>query len=102
MHDPTDNDPSAALTTGARLDLVRESGGLRHYLSGEPVHAGDGLELQLEGGSWVGGRYEWNFQGESPPLFYFGLAGVPEELVIALPSTARLRRPKKRGLGLFG
>ena len=81
------------VTEGARLDLVRESGGLRHYLAGHPVHAGDGLELQFEGGAWVGGRYEWNFQGEQPPYFYLGLAGSQEEIVVRLPSSALLRWP---------
>jgi hypothetical protein len=81
---------------GDRLELVRDPSGLRHYLAGKPVHAGYGLELQLEGGVWIGGRYEWNFQGEKPPLFYFGLADVAEELVIALPSMALLRWPSER------
>lgn len=31
------------------LELRRESGGLRHYLDGEPVHCGDVLELQAIG-----------------------------------------------------
>lgn len=82
-------------SSGDRFELVREPGGLRHHLAEKPVHAGDVLELQFEGGAWIQGRYEWSFQGENPPLFYFGLAGVDEELVIGLPSTARLRWPKR-------
>lgn len=36
-----------------RLELVRESGGWRHYLRDEPVHCGEGL--LLAGVDWVEG-----------------------------------------------
>ena len=46
-----------AMPAGERLELKQESGGLRHYLAGEPVHAGALLEFQREDGSWMLARY---------------------------------------------
>jgi len=40
------------------LELRREPSGLRHYLDGEPVHCGTGLELLLADGRWMSARYE--------------------------------------------
>ena len=45
---------------GDLLELQVEAGGLRYYLSGKPIHAGELLELLLDDGRWVLGRYEWN------------------------------------------
>jgi hypothetical protein len=52
---------------GEHLELRREVGGLRHYLSGEPIHAGELLELQLDDGKWALGRYEWNYRQQDRP-----------------------------------
>lgn len=41
-----------------RLILGRDAGGSRHFLDGEPVHCGTGLEMQVPGGKWVAVRYE--------------------------------------------
>jgi len=83
-------------TNGSRLELVRESSGLRHHLAGTPVHAGDGLEVQLEGGAWTSGRYEWSFREGTRPLLYVGLAGgglacfeIPDAALLRWPSAAR-------------
>jgi hypothetical protein len=48
----------AKLAPAGKLTPVREEGGFRHYLNGEPVHAGDTLELQLADRSWLRGRFE--------------------------------------------
>ena len=86
-----------ATTEGGRLELVRESSGLRHVLTGQPVHAGDGLEIQFEAGVWLAGRYEWSFQEGTRPLLYLGLAGgslacfeIPEAALLRWPSEGRL------------
>jgi hypothetical protein len=64
----------AAGGDGGRLVLVDESGGLRHFLLGRPVHAGDGLELRLADGRWLPGRYE-NQRGKDflRAMLYFDL-----------------------------
>lgn len=88
---------------GEVLKLVHEIGGLRHYLGGEPVHAGDLLELRLPGGAWVLGRYEWSFRAGSAPCFYVTLGGDwerdaaldPVQTCLALPQAARLRWPER-------
>ena len=86
----------------SHLELDRQSGGLRHFLEGKAVHAGSTLELKLEDGQWIAGRYEWNFQGDSLPRFYLGLAGEPpgppsDEGALLLPTWAILRWPNKTG-----
>lgn len=54
-----------------RLELRDEGiSGLRHYLDGEPVHAGDSLEL-LTGDGWRRGRYEWGFRWDGPPVLFW-------------------------------
>lgn len=52
--------------------LVEQSEGIsgyRHYLDGEPVHAGEILEM-YRNGQWTAGRYEWNYKAGSKPAFY--------------------------------
>jgi len=55
---------------GELLELRTEAGGLRYYLQGNPIHAGELLELLLDDGSWALGRYEWNYRKEEWPWFY--------------------------------
>ena len=38
---------------------------LRHFVAGEPVHAGSYIEVKF-GDGWIPGRYEWSFQQGSP------------------------------------
>ena len=52
-----------------KLETRIEPSGLRHYLAGRPVHAGEGLEVCLSG-FWVPVRYEWNFSRQSPPMLF--------------------------------
>jgi hypothetical protein len=82
-------------TNGNRLELVRESSGLRHFLAGRPVHAADGLEIQFEAGVWIPGRYEWSFREGTRPLLYLGLAGG-SLACFEIPETALLRWPSER------
>jgi len=82
---------------GEVLELRDEGGGrLRHYLAGEPVHAGDLLEIRREDGQgWQRVRYEWNPRaGEERPFFHRS-----ETDIFPLPlSGARFRWPPS-GLG---
>lgn len=43
---------------------------LRHYLDGQPLHAGDLAELRVEG-QWQIVRYEWTFR-RADPLMLIG------------------------------
>lgn len=72
---------------GQRLELRREAGGARHYLGGEPVHAGDKLEVWREG-AWLCGRYEWNARQEPTPAIY-----LSEEQAVWLTPEDLLRWP---------
>ncbi len=88
------------------LELREDAGGLRHFLDGKPVHAGDILDLLLPDGAWLPGRYEWDFEPGSEPWFYFPLGGEwegrqklnpdvePVQARIRLPENAVLRWPK--------
>lgn len=51
---------------GHRLELVREPGGWRHYLAGEPIACGTSLELYVGQGCWMTGRYECDLGAERP------------------------------------
>lgn len=44
-------------------------GSLRHFVNGEPIHAGSYIEVKF-GDGWIPGRYEWSFQQESPIRIY--------------------------------
>ena len=84
-----------AVTTrveGGPLVEDRDSGGLRHFLSGRPVHAGDGLYLLTQLG-WMPGRYEWGFRAGTPCNIYFSLPGVHEATAVQIPSGAQLAWP---------
>lgn len=97
------------------LVLVDEESGLRHYLAGEPVHAGDTLELQLGrselgpglygASGWLLGRYEWTFEPGRRPLLIVTLPAWEDRADqehahthalthIPLPPQAILRRPR--------
>jgi hypothetical protein len=49
----------------------------RHFIDGQEVHCGDLLELQLDDGAWVLGRYEWNPVLDDGPTFSLGDGAVP-------------------------
>ena len=78
---------------GERLDLRLEAGGLRYYLDGKPIHAGDLLELLLDDGSWALGRYEWNYRKEDPPWFYVHTESG--DCIDLNPKSSQLRWPEK-------
>ena len=88
-HRATQRGPQAP---GHELHQAIEVGGMRHFLHGEPVHAGQGLHLLTFVG-WLAGRYEWSFRPGTLPLFFFSLPGVGEESCIRIPSAARLAWP---------
>lgn len=85
--------PASGSGRGGHLSLVDEPGGLRHYLLGQPVHAGACLELMLSDGRWVPGRYE-NARGDDylQALFYFDVSCVSAapDWAGAVPNTPTL------------
>ena len=52
------------------LELRDEASGLRYYLEGKPLHAGDLISVFTEHG-WQEGRYEWNNREDSTPSVWF-------------------------------
>ncbi len=75
-----------------RLELRVEADGQRHYLRGRPVVVGDRMDLWLDDGSQIHGRYEWRGEGEPALLVLFLRGGEPVE--VTLPSSARLSWPE--------
>lgn len=75
------------------LELGMDDGGLRHRLGGRAVHAGDGLEVKLDGGTWLAGTYEWTFEADAPALLVIPVAGTAEPAALRLPAKARIRWP---------
>lgn len=60
-----------------KLELKNEGvDGFRHYLDGEPVHCGELLEVLADDGSWVRGRYEWNFRAGGDPCLCIDDDGI--------------------------
>lgn len=56
------------------LKRSTEGGGHRDYLSGKPIHCGQGLELLQWDGSWLPVRYEIDWRDKEPvPVFYVSL-----------------------------
>ncbi len=86
------------MRVSGHLELRDDAGGLRHFLDGKPVHAGDALDLLLPDGVWLPGRYEWDFKSGSEPWFYFALGGEWERLRARQPDVeplqARIRLPE--------
>lgn len=108
---------AAKLSNGSRLELRQEVSGMRYYVEGRGVHAGDILELRLftEGvdgaPKWVSGRYEWNYQSGKMPTFHIfvgwyqtvtkreyeedGREPSPAQAVLSLWDGAVLRWPER-------
>ena len=76
-----------------KLALGMDGGGLRHSLDGRAVSAGTPLEVELEGGTWLAGTYEWSFRENEPPFLTVRLAGTEEPAALRLPERANLRWP---------
>ena len=73
-----------------RLELREQGGGLRYFLDGRPVHAGDLLEILLRAGEWLAVRFEWPSEDELPTL-HLDLGETEDKATFRSPETARLR-----------
>jgi hypothetical protein len=71
------------------LEVRREQGGLRNYVDGEEVHAGDVLEMLIAVGIWIAGRYEWTYREDERPVFYMGERGPDEGVLISAADVLR-------------
>ena len=93
--------PTTSQSDGTQLELVRDfSGAKRHCLAGRPVTTGTELELLLDDGTWVRGRYDWSGLDARWPGLRVKLRADhlldgdrPIYAVLALPPQAQLRWP---------
>ena len=84
------------------LELGKDAGGARWFLSGRPVHAGAAVDLQMHDGVWLSGRleFDWN-EGKPVPLFFTFTRNpaaqearvFASEVSFVLPKQAVLRWP---------
>jgi hypothetical protein len=85
-------------TPGGGLLLSTDAGGLRYYLNGMALHAGDGVFLLTEAG-WLPGRFEYARTKEDSleGFFHFYIPGAPStysgQVAIPLTTGARLAWP---------
>ncbi len=78
-----------ATPAGHALELRFEPSGYRHYLAGQPLHAGEHVEMFVPGAGWTLGRYEWNYQPDRPAWICFD-----DERAVAVTDEQRLRWPE--------
>lgn len=68
----------------------QDGGGFRHFLDGEAVHAGDGMEM-LSDGHWLRGRYEMNYHQKAG---FFICSIADEERWFVIDDSMEFRRPR--------
>lgn len=91
-----------------RLAIKPEPGGFTCYLGDIPVFPGQDLEICLEGGVWLLGRFEWNHEPRVRPRLNVCCGGewedmdpetstfpIPPEISFEIPRDALLRWPQK-------
>jgi len=74
---------------GPYLDLRHEPSGLRHYLQGKPLSAGELIEVFTRADGWELARYEWSYVESKSPYACFS-----EDEVIIIEDDTPVRRPK--------
>lgn len=53
------------------IEVGTDGGGLRHFIQGNPIHAGSYIEVKF-GKGWIPGRYEWSYQTGEPIRIHSG------------------------------
>lgn len=73
--DPMTKEPKKEGMLEGYITLGHEGSGsgLRHFVSGKPIHAGSYIEVKF-GDGWIPGRYEWNHNQGEPIQIYSGRA----------------------------
>src|SRR5262249_45823619 len=76
-----------------QFTFTRRSPGDRYFLNGNPIHAGDLLEMRLDDGAWQRVRFEWNPKFHEKPILCFD-----DERTMTLAEDKCFRWPgKERG-----
>jgi len=83
LHDVLQPPPS-----GPYLDLRHEPSGLRHYLQGKPLSAGELIEVFTRADGWEIARYEWSYVETKSPYACFS-----EDEVIVIEDDTPVRWP---------
>ena len=73
------------------MTFAWRSPGSRYFLQGEPVHAGDVLELLLDDGQWQPVRFEWSAAPERRPIMV-----INQHDAFALPDQAIFRWSQRK------
>ena len=97
------------MASGSTLKIKVEPNGPRYYLDDKPVYPGQDVEILLEGGVWLLGRYEWSHAATELPRLHVACGGawedtdnpetatfpIPPEISFSIPRDALLRWPKE-------
>ena len=67
--DPMNPETSDEAYNVGPIILGTDGNGLRHFVNGEPIHAGSYIEVKF-GDGWIPGRYEYSFTKDSPIRIY--------------------------------
>jgi len=88
-----------------QLILGQVEGGPRHFVGGQPVHAGATLELLLDNGRWITAGCEWTWQPDALSAAHVALgvrsrgrdlgAADPPTVAFELTPCAILRWPEQ-------
>ena len=96
------------MVSGYFLSLKEGAEGWGYHLQGDPLRPGQDIELLLEGGVWILGRFEWSGRKEDSPTLHLSCGGawedladpesatypIPPEISFRLPQGALLRWPR--------
>jgi hypothetical protein len=94
--------------SGYFLSLKDGVEGAGYHLQGSPLRPGDDIELLLEGGVWILGRFGWSGRPDESPTLHLTCGGaweeladpesatypIPPEITFPLPRGALLRWPR--------
>lgn len=77
------------------LEVKGRDSSARCYLDGAPVRAGEPLQLQIYGGHWIAGVFEWDAEaGGRPRLRIRSPVNIPLDLsTFVIKEHALVRRP---------
>jgi hypothetical protein len=80
---------------GSPLELSTDTGGIRYFLDGRPIHNGETIEVALQEGGWLALRLE----GMPREIWGYGLPILAGgyQLVVKVPPAALFRWPAYEG-----
>ena len=81
-----------------KFELIETDSGGVHHLEGYPLREGDAVDVQLESGDWLSGKYTWSGHRSRWPVLRIavGLPNGASTVPLVLHPDCILRRTPKR------